>query len=207
VRQCDVFITEATFGLPVFHHPPDGTQIAKLLQSLSLNPERTHLVGAYPLGKCQRVICLLREAGYGETIYLHGAMIALCDLYARYGVELGKLAPVADRSKEEMQGKIVLAPPSALHERWSRRLADPVTAFASGWMMIRARARQKRVDLPLVISDHADWDELTETIKDVGAAEVWVTHGREDALVYYAGRQGLIARPLELAGYDEEEDD
>ena len=205
VQSCDVFITEATFGLPVFRHPPDTSQIEKLLKISALYPERTVLVGAYALGKCQRIICLLREAGYMDTIYLHGAMVGLCDLYQRHGVDLGSLVPIGDLDKESLKGKIVLAPPSALHDRWSRRLADPITAMASGWMTIRARARQKLVELPLIISDHADWDELTRTITDVGASEIWVTHGREDGLVHYASALGLKARPLDIHGYEDEE--
>jgi putative mRNA 3-end processing factor len=205
-QVCDVFITEATFGLPVFHHPPDTTQIAKLLHALRLNPESCVLVGAYALGKCQRIICLLREAGYDEPIYLHGAMVSLCELYQSLGVDLGVVLPAAGKTKDELKGKIILAPPSALHDRWSRRLPDPITAAASGWMTVRARAKQKLVELPLIISDHADWDELTQTIADTRAPEIWVTHGREDALVHYATEQGLKARPLDLHGYDEEED-
>lgn len=206
VMLCDIFITEATFGLPVFRHPPDETQIAKILHALEVFPERSVLVGAYALGKCQRIICLLREAGYDETIYLHGAVMSLCELYQKEGVDLGATKPVSEVGKEELKGKIVMAPPSALHDRWSRRLPDPITAMASGWMTVRARARQKLVELPLVISDHADWDELTKTIREVSASEIWVTHGREDALVYYAQQLGLKARPLDLEGYDEEED-
>jgi putative mRNA 3-end processing factor len=205
-RPCDVFITEATFGLPVFHHPPDSKEIGKILDALQREPERCVLVGAYALGKCQRVICLLREAGYTDTIYLHGAVIGLCELYKSQGIDLGSLAPVQDIRKEELQGKIVMAPPSALHDRWSRRLPDPVAAMASGWMLIRARTRQKLVELPLVISDHADWDELTTTLEDVAAPEVWVTHGREDALVYWARQNGFKARPLDLEGYDDDEE-
>jgi putative mRNA 3-end processing factor len=204
--SCDVFITEATFGLPVFHHPPDSTQIAKILEAIKLEPERCVLIGAYSLGKCQRVICLLREAGYDETIYLHGANIALCELFSQHGIELGPLAPVQEVDKAALQGKIVMAPPSALNDRWSRRLPDPICAMASGWMAIRARARQRRVELPLVISDHADWDELTQTIKDVGATEVWITHGREDAIAYWAIKNGFNARPLDLQGYEDEGD-
>jgi putative mRNA 3-end processing factor len=203
---CDVFITEATFGLPVFHHPEDSTQIAKITEALAREPERCVLVGAYALGKCQRVICLLREAGHTDTIYLHGAVIALCELYRGRGIDLGALAPVQDVPKDALRGKVVMAPPSALHDRWSRRLPDPITAMASGWMTIRARARQKLVELPLIISDHADWDELTQTLKDVAAPQVWVTHGREDALVYWANRHGFKARPLDLHGYDDEEE-
>ncbi len=203
---CDVFITEATFGLPVFRHPPDATQVVKILEALKREPERCVLVGAYALGKCQRVISMLRQAGYHDTIYLHGAVIGLCEVYQQQGVDLGSLAPVQDVDKVALQGKIVMAPPSALHDRWSRRLPDPITAMASGWMLIRARARQKLVELPLVISDHADWDELTQTLKDVGAPEVWVTHGREDALVYWAKKNGFKARPLDLEGYEDEDD-
>ncbi len=203
---CDVFVTEATFGLPVFRHPPDSTQIAKLLHSVNLYPERSHLVGAYALGKCQRIICLLREAGYHDTIYLHGALMNMCILYQSHGIDLGSIEPLPEKEKEGMKGKIVMSPPSALNDRWSRRLPDPVTALASGWMTVRARARQKGVELPLVISDHADWDELTQTIRDIQPQELWVTHGREDALVYYAKQLGIKARPLDLHGYDDEDD-
>jgi putative mRNA 3-end processing factor len=205
-RSCDVFISEATFGLPVFHHPPDSTQISKILEALEREPERSVLVGAYALGKCQRVICLLREAGYDETIYLHGAVTALCELYRRQGVELGSLELVQDVDKASLQGRIIMAPPSALADRWSRRLPDPICAMASGWMAIRARARQRGVELPLVISDHADWDELTQTIKEVGASEVWITHGREDAIVYWATQNGFKARPLDIQGFEDEGD-
>jgi putative mRNA 3-end processing factor len=204
--SCDVFITEATFGLPVFHHPPDRTQISKILEALKREPERCVLIGAYSLGKCQRVICLLREAGYHEPIYLHGAVSALCALYGDLGVELGVLMPVLGTERKLLEGKIVVAPPGALNDRWSRRLPDPICAMASGWMAIRARARQSRVELPLVISDHADWDELTQTLKDVGAPEVWVTHGREDAIVSRATQNGFAARPLDMQGYDDEGD-
>ena len=207
VHPCDVFITEATFGLPVFRHPPDTTQINKLLATLALDPERSILIGVYALGKCQRLIKLLREAGYDDMIYLHGAMMSLCHLYQELGVDLGAIQSVGTIPKDDLKGKIILAPPSALHDRWSRRLPDPVTALASGWMTVRQRAKQKLVELPLIISDHADWDELTQTIGEVQAEEIWVTHGREDALVHYAqSTLGLKSRPLDLHGYDEEDD-
>ncbi|HYM74091.1 MAG TPA: ligase-associated DNA damage response exonuclease [Stellaceae bacterium] len=204
-QPCDVFITEATFGLPVFRHPPDRHEIGRLLHSLRLFPERSHLVGVYALGKCQRLIALLREAGYDEPIYLHGALSELCELYERLGVALGPLLPVAGTTREALAGKIVLAPPSALADRWSRRLADPVAAMASGWMRVKQRAKARGVELPLVISDHADWDELTMTLAEVGAGEIWVTHGREEALVHFAAGIGLKARALALVGYEEEE--
>lgn len=202
---CDVFITEATFALPVFRHPPDEEEIGKLLHSVALFPERCHVVGAYALGKCQRVIALLRRAGWDKPIWLHGALIELCQLYERHGVKLGELRHATEAKKEDLAGSIVLAPPGALADRWSRRLPDPVSALASGWMRVRQRAKQRGVELPLVISDHADWDELCRTIDEVDAGEVWVTHGREDALVHFAATKGRKARALSLVGFEDDE--
>ncbi len=161
---CDVFITEATFGLPVFRHGDPLAEIGKLLDSVALFPERAHIVGAYPLGKGQRVIALLRQAGYDRPIYIHGALEAITRYYAGRGIALGDVRLVRDATKAELAGAIAIAPPLALKDVWTRRFPDPVTAFASGRMRVRARARQLGVELPLVISDHADWDGLTATI-------------------------------------------
>ena len=202
---CDVFITEATFALPVFHHPPDMVEIGKLLRSLETFPERTHLVGVYALGKCQRVIKLLREAGYAEPVYLHGALLPLVSLYQDHGIELGPVLPWSEAGRDDFKGRIVLCPPSAIADRWTRRFNEPIPAMASGWMGVRARARQRGAELPLIISDHADWPELCQTLKDVGAPKVWVTHGREEALVHMARSLGIEAEALHLAGREEEE--
>src|SRR6516164_1715277 len=190
---CDVFITEATFGLPVFRHGDAAAEIRKLLASVPLFPERAHLVGAYSLGKAQRVIALIREAGYDAPLYLHGAMETITHYYQSRGVGLGELRPVRGMKKADLAGTITLAPPSATSDLWTRRFPDPVTAFASGWMRVRARARQRGVELPLVISDHADWDGLTATIAATGAPEIWVTHGEADALVHWCERAGRTA--------------
>jgi len=203
---CDVFITEATFALPVFRHGDPDEQIAKLLRSVALFPERAHLVGAYSLGKAQRLIALLRQAGYQAPVYLHGAMEKITDYYASRGIVLGELRAVRGASKAELAGTITICPPSALNDVWTRRFPEPVTAFASGWMRVRARARQHGVELPLVISDHADWDGLTATIAATGAGEIWVTHGQEDALVHWCVTRGVKARPLDIVGYGDEDD-
>lgn len=202
---CDIFVTEATFGLPVFQHPDARTEIEKLLTSLKNFPERSHLVAAYSLGKAQRVIKLLRLAGYDEAIYLHGSMINMCAFYQENGVDLGDLRKATGLPKGALKGKIVLAPPSATKEVWARRMDDPVIAMASGWMTIKQRARQSGVELPLVISDHADWNELITTIPETGAGEIWVTHGREDALVHWCQSQGLKAAPLHMQGREDEQ--
>ncbi|MCX7383714.1 MAG: ligase-associated DNA damage response exonuclease [Alphaproteobacteria bacterium] len=202
---CDVFVTEATFGLPVFIHPPAGEEIARLLASVALFPGRTHVIGCYSLGKTQRLISLLRAAGWEAPIWLHGALVGMCDVYERLGIALGRLNQASGAARGQLAGQIVLAPPSAVADRWARRLTDPVVAVASGWMRVRQRAKQGGVELPLVISDHADWAELNATLDDVGAPEVWVTHGSEDALIHAAGLRGMRGRALRLVGYGEEE--
>ncbi len=201
---CDVFITEATFALPVFRHPDDRAEIVRLLASRALFPDRAHLVGAYSLGKAQRMIRLIREAGHAGPIHTHGAMEGMNALYQSCGIDLGELRPVIGASKEELRGTLVLCPPSALRDRWARRFDDPVLAMASGWLGVKQRAKAMGLELPLVISDHADWDELTRTLVDVGAPRVWVTHGNEEALVHWARGQGFDAQALSLVGYGDE---
>jgi putative mRNA 3-end processing factor len=204
--RCDVFVTEATFALPVFRHPETGDEIDKLLAALHANPERCVLVGAYALGKAQRVIAELRARGHAAPIYIHGALQRLCDLYREHGIDLGELRPATGAPKKEIAGHVVMCPPGALNDRWSRRLPEPITAMASGWMRIRQRARQKNVELPIILSDHADWDELTDTLTELAPKEVWVTHGREEALVHWCAQRQMKARALALVGREDEDD-
>lgn len=207
VTPCDILVTEATFGLPIFCHPPIKDEIGKLRTALRDNPDRCILVGAYALGKAQRVIAELRRAGHCDPIYLHGAMEKMCRLYEEHGIDLGELRLVAEAAnKDALRGHIIVCPPSALNDRWARRLPDPITAMASGWMRVRQRARLKNVELPLIISDHADWGELTRTIEEVNPAETWITHGREDALLRWHQLHQRRARALALVGYEEEDD-
>lgn len=205
----DVFITEATFGLPVFRHPDPVAEAGKLLHSLVQFPERTHLVGVYALGKAQRLIALLRTAGHAGPIFVHGALRRICDYYASRGIDLGDLpdATLARGRARNFAGQIVLGPTSAFTGAWARRFAEPLIGFASGWMQVRARARQRGVELPLIVSDHCDWTELTATIEELDPSEVWVTHGREEALVRWCALAGRLARPLHLVGYEDEVDD
>ena len=102
------------------------------------------------------------------------------------------------------RGKIVIAPPSALKDKWSRRFSDPVICYASGWMSIKQRAKQSLVEIPLIISDHCDWNELITTIKSCKTKSVWVTHGREDALVHWCKSNNINAEPLYMQGREEE---
>ena len=192
----DIFISEATFGLPVFRLPDDMGETRRLLQSVETFPDRCHVVGAYGLGKCQRMLSLLRRAGYDRPVYLHTALEEMTGLYRHFGVQLGETRPLA--GAQGLAGEIVLRPPGAGEQ--GARLADPVLAFASGWMLVRAHARRRGVELPLAISDHADWDGITRTVAETGAPEIRVTHGPPDALIRWAQGRGLDARPLEPPG-------
>lgn len=206
---CDVFVTEATFALPVFRHEPADQEAQRLVEAIRQQPDRTHMLGVYGLGKCQRMIALLRQAGFDQTIHLHGALVQLTEFYQQCGIPMGPVSTIATEKagrRRDYAGQLVMCPPSALADRWSRRFADPATAFASGWMRVRGRARQRGIELPLIVSDHADWPELIETVEQTGAQEVWVTHGREDALVHQLGLMGISARALTLVGFEDEGD-
>lgn len=199
--NCDIFITEATFGLPVFRHPPAEREVAKVLHSLSLFPDRPHFIGAYSLGKAQRLIALLREAGHDDPIFADKATERLCALYAAHGVPLGDIRALDGAGT--LNGRIVIGAPG--RDLFPAGTTAPVTAFASGWMRTRKRARSANVDLPLIVSDHADWDELTATVREIAPGELWVTHGAEAALVHWTKAQGIRARPLSIAGYGDED--
>ena len=174
------------------------------LRRLMLRERPDHVVSVHPTPVA--ALSELRARGHHDPIYFHGAIERLNQLYESFGVALGELRHTGGATKQEMAGHIVIAPPSALNDRWSRRLPDPVTAMASGWMRIRQRARQQNVELPLIISDHADWDELTMTIKELEPTEVWITHGREEALKHWCMTHQIKACELNLVGYEDEDD-
>jgi putative mRNA 3-end processing factor len=150
-------------------------------------------------------MAMLRGHGYDKPIYIHGALEKITRYYQERGIALGEILPAKGMKKADLASTITIAPPSAIGDLWSRRFPDPVAAFASGWMRVRARARQRGIELPLVISDHADWDGLCATISATGASEVWVTHGAEEALVHWCETKQLRARPLHMVGYGDEE--
>ena len=204
--RCHTLVTEATFGLPVFQHPNEHNEIKKLLRSLELFPNRPHIVGVYALGKAQRIIGLLRQQKYDKEVFIHGALEKLCNYYVEEKIFLGKLLKINLKDKKEYQGQIILAPPSAIKNLWSRKFEDPIICQASGWMSIKQRAKQSLVELPLIISDHADWNELTQYIKLTGAENVYVTHGREEAIVHWCKMNQINGLALSLSGRENEED-
>ncbi len=205
INKCNTFITEATFALPVFKHPDDKLEAKKIVDSINNNPSQIHLIGVYALGKCQRLICLLRNLGFNKTIYLHGALIKISDYYSSEDIGLGDLKNVSEL-KDFRGEELVLCPPSGLHDRWSQKFKNPIKGFVSGWMTIRQRIKQKNINLPIIISDHADWNELTETIKEVSPENVLVTHGREEALLSFLKKKGYNCGSLNLLGFEDEDD-
>ncbi len=202
--KCHTFITEATFGLPIFSHPCDKIETQKLIKSLYNNDDSTHLIGVYALGKCQRLISLLRSEGYNETIYLHGAMINISEYYIDNAIKLGNIKKVSEHSPNDMVGKLILCPPSALNDKWSQKFKNVIKGCVSGWMKIKQRIKQKNIELPIIISDHSDWNDILTTIKDVSPYEVLVTHGREEALVYYLNKKSYLSKALNLIGFEDE---
>ena len=202
--KCDSFITEATFGLPIFNHPNDKDEAQKLITSLINNKNSTHLIGVYALGKCQRLITLLRSLGYDKTIYLHGALKKICDFYSDIGINLGKIKKVTEASQPELLDSIILCPPSSLNDKWSQKFKNTIKGYVSGWMAIRQRVKQRNIELPIIISDHVDWKGILKTVSDVAPSEVLVTHGREEALVYYLSKKNYKTSALNLIGFEDE---
>lgn len=201
IPDSHIFISEATFGLPVFQHPDTTREIDKLLQDISNLPGRTHCIGAYSLGKAQRVIRHLRIAGYDAPIFIHKSLEKICALYQSRGIDLGTLILEPDDTPTQANSsdyfsRVAVAPSSSFTSSWGQRFPAPRMAFASGWMGIKKRAISSGIELPLIISDHADWPELTGTITELNPHETWITYGREDALIRWAELEGRRARPL-----------
>ncbi len=206
VVKCNTFITEATFGLPVFSHPNDKIEAKKIINSLKKNKECTHLIGVYALGKCQRLISILRELGFDDTIYLHGALSKISNYYINKKIKLGLIKNFSELKTNNYLNKVVLCPPSALADRWSQRFKNVIKGFVSGWMHIKQRVKQKNIQLPIIISDHADWYELLSTIREINPEKVLVTHGREYALVNHLTKENFDCKALNLLGFEDEDD-
>jgi putative mRNA 3-end processing factor len=199
--RCHTFVTEATFGLPIYTWDPPESVVSEIVEwwRTVRGTARSCVLFCYVLGKAQRLLALLKP--YADApIRIHGALAALTDAYRESGVEL---APT-ERIGEDMRGKalagsLVLAPLSARGSLWMRRLPHPSTAFASGLMRVRGVRRQRGFDRGFVLSDHADWPALLQTVRETGASRVLVTHGWSDALARYLAEGGLETGTLRTA--------
>jgi putative mRNA 3-end processing factor len=197
VVPCDVFVTEATFALPIYLWDPIDQVMAALLGWWDANAAagRASVLFCYALGKAQRVLAEI-GARADRPVFVHGAIAAFLDAYRDEGVVLAPTVPVGARIKgESFAGELVVAPPSAFGSPWMRRFGDAATGFASGWMRVRGNRRRRGFERGFVLSDHADWPGLLRTIKATGARRVLATHGYADTLARYLCDLGLAAEP------------
>jgi putative mRNA 3-end processing factor len=203
--HCDVLISEATFALPCYRWPETREVVGEIFRWWMRNREqgRASALFCYALGKAQRVLAELTQFT-GETVYLHGAVAPLVEEYRRAGVHMLPTAQVAREKKADFAGQLIVAPPSAAGTPWMRRFGDASTGFCSGWMRIRGARRRSGYDRGFVLSDHADWPALLQTVHESGARRVLLTHGYSHALERYLREQGVDAAALRTA-YGEEE--
>jgi putative mRNA 3-end processing factor len=205
--RCDVFITEATFALPVYRWAPTLEVVADIIDWWAGCREHGEaaVLFCYSLGKAQRILAEIAaqlEPSADWPVFVHGAMVAGVDIYQRAGIRLYPVQPVAidpaggKQDKRDWTGALVLAPPSAAGSPWMRRFGRTSTAFASGWMRIRGNRRRRGHDRGFVVSDHADWPGLLRSIDDSGAARILATHGNTEALVRHLREQGRDAAAL-----------
>lgn len=198
VIPCDTLITEATFALPCYRWPPVERVGEQIWQWWAAHPDRPCILFTYALGKAQRVLAAL-TTHTGRSVYVHGAMVAMTDIYRQAGVEMLPTIPIAELPADhDFGGELILAPPSAAGSPWMRRFRNASTGFASGWMRIRGNRRRRGYDHGFELSDHADWPALLRTIRECGASTVLTTHGRSDDLVrYLREHEGIEAHELE----------
>ena len=198
VVPCDTFITEATFGLPVYRWAPTERVAADVLAwwDETAAQGRAAVLFCYALGKAQRLLAELARLT-DRSVYVHGALVELVAVYREHGVRMLPTEPVAEQARgKEYAGALVLAPPSASASPWMRRFRDAATGFASGWMQVRGNRRRRGYDRGFVLSDHADWPSLVRTVRETGARRVLATHGSTEALVQYLCENGVEARSL-----------
>ena len=202
---CDVFVSEATFALPVYRWPATAEVIADILHWWNVNRDRgvASVLFCYALGKAQRVLAEL-SAFTQEPVYVHGAVGSLVELYRQCGIAMvPTLAATTERARD-YRGALIIAPPGAVGTPWMRRFGEHVTGFCSGWMRVRGDRRRRGYDRGFVLSDHADWPALVDTCLATRAQQVLLTHGRTDALTRFLNEGGVEARALETAyGADE----
>ena len=205
--RCDTFITESTFGLPIYRWDPEQQVIDEMNAWWRRNAEegRCSVVFAYAFGKAQRILSRL-DASIGPIV-CHGAVEPLNRVYRAGGVALPETVMVSEIDKALLRRAIVIAPPSASGSPWMKRFGDYSDSFASGWMLLRGARRRRGVDRGFVLSDHADWPGLMSAIKATEAEQVIVTHGSIPTMVRWLCQNGLDAKGFDTEYGDEEEDE
>ena len=204
--RCHTFITEATFGLPIYHWPPQRKVFAEINAWWRQNADegRPSMLYCYALGKAQRVLAGVDPAI--GPIFTHGAVERLNSAYRSSGIPLPKTTYALAASKGDFGRALIIAPTSVRGTSWLNRFGNVASGYVSGWMRIRGARRQRAVDRGFVLSDHVDWDGLLGTIKATGAERIGVTHGYIPVVVRYLREQGMDAYAIETR-FREESDD
>ncbi len=197
VVECDRFITEATFGLPIYRWDSGDAIAQSIFQWWQSDPTRPSILFCYSFGKSQRVLAELANIT-DRTVYLHGAVHTLTEIYREVGIKMLPTVPVSQMEKSyKFEGDLIISPPSGHRSSWMKRFKRPQTAFASGWMAVRGARRRRGYERGFVLSDHADWPGLISTIKQTKAKQIYVTHGQNDVLSRYLTEEmGITASPL-----------
>ncbi len=194
VVPCDVFISEATFALPLYHWETGKKTAERIYDWWQSDLTRPSMVFCYALGKAQRILAELQNFT-DNTIYLHGSMERLTEIYRQQHIKMLPSQLVTEVSKDyNFNGDLILAPPSAHRSPWMKRFAEPQTAFASGWMQVRGARRRRGYEKGFVLSDHADWNELNQTIEECQAKTIFLTHGKTETLDRYLTEKGFKVR-------------
>ena len=198
VVSTDVLISEATFGLPIYRWPAGQQVAADVLRWWREAPERASLLFCYAFGKAQRLLAELHQLGVSDTVLLHGAMVPITQAYRDEGIAMVPTEPLSSLPRNaDLSGRLVLAPPSAHRSPWMKRFKAPQTGFASGWMAVRGARRRRGYERGFVLSDHADWPGLLQTVRQSGAQQVYVTHGQCDVLARYLNEvERIQSEPL-----------
>lgn len=198
VVPCTTFITEATFGLPIYHWDSGEATARRIYDWWQSDPERASILFCYAFGKAQRILSELTRFT-DQPVYVHGAIQALTEIYREQGVPMLPIIPTSAMPRNhDYRGDLVLAPPSGHRSSWMKRFKQPQTAFASGWMAVRGARRRRGYERGFVLSDHADWPSLIDTVQATGAETVYVTHGQNDVLSRYLQEvMDIDAKPLE----------
>ncbi len=185
VVPCDTFITEATFGLPIYQWQSGQEICRQIYEWWQGDRDRPSILFCYAFGKAQRVLAELRKFT-DQPVYVHGAIHVLTEIYRQVGVEMVETIPASEKPRDyKFKGDLILAPPSGHRSSWMKRFQQPQTAFASGWMAVRGARRRRGYERGFVLSDHADWQGLVNTTLQTRAKTVYVTHGQSDVLSRY----------------------
>lgn len=202
--KCHNFVTECTFGLPIYKWKPQGQIYSEMQRWIQKNQSegKTSILIAYSLGKAQRILLPISEIT--DQIFAHGAVYNLHMALVNAGWELPHIRRVFEASKEELKGGVVIAPPGAEGSPWLKRFVPYEIGICSGWMQVRGHVRRKNADAGFVLSDHADWDGLIAACKATEAECIFTTHGFQSVFTRYLNEQGVYSKEVKTEYGDDE---